>query len=511
MPTTQLPQQICLLPGGMDESSSAQKIINGGSQSDALSSASGYRMSEPSSHVPATHEANAIEPPTLASEIMKIDLGDKRRNRRACTVIEQLGSQPQCSIPAAIGGWSETKSAYNLFASDEVTAQQILAPHFQSTLERVKQYPVVLVAQDTTELDYTGKSDIEGMGTLNYESRSGLYLHASLAITPERLSLGQLDSWSWTRPFEDADKESIRWIEGFQRVCEYQQQLTQEGSETQLIYMADREGDIYELFTARERTVQGGESAADWLIRSQHDRNTEEGEKIRILLSKAPRLGEIQFNLPKGRGNRKARPVTQTLRAISVPISPPKKGFPIVTVTAILAEEEHPPKGEKPIQWILLTNRTIQTHEQAQQMLDWYLCRWQIEVFFKVLKSGCKVEELQLEHVDRIENALAFYQIIAWRVLYLTMLGRECPELPCNLVFEESEWQAVYIVTKREKPPETPPSIDEIIRMIASYGGFLNRKGDGFPGPQTIWIGLQRCQDFVLGVEAQKGIYEKSR
>jgi hypothetical protein len=242
------------------------------------------------------------------------------------------------------------------------------------------------------------------------------------------------------------------------------------------------------------------------LIRSKHDRNTEEGKKIRSLLAKAPSLGEITFNLPKGRDNRKSRSVTQTLRAISIPLSPTKKGLPVITVTAILAQEELPPKGEKPLQWILLTNLTVQTLEEAVEKLDWYLCRWQIEVFFKILKSGCKVEELQLEHVDRIENALAFYQIIAWRVLYLTMLGRECPELSCNLVFEDQEWQAVYIVSKKEKPPEIPPSISVIIRMVASYGGFLNRKGDGFPGPQTIWIGLQRCQDFVLAVEAQKAI-----
>jgi len=122
----------------------------------------------------------------------------------------------------------------------------------------------------------------------------------------------------------------------------------------------------------------------------------------------------------------------------------------VVTVTAILAQEEHPPQGKKPIQWSLLTNSTVQTIEEAQQMLDWHLCRWQIEVFFNILKSGCKVEELQLEHVDRIENALAFYQIIAWRILYLTMLGRACPELPCNLVFEEQEWNAVYMVTRKE-------------------------------------------------------------
>ena len=468
-------------------------------------------MSDHAPIVSAAIEPTSLENPTLKGELTGIDLGDKRRNRRACAVLERLGRQPDNSIPSAMGGWSETRSAYNLLAHNQVSAQQILEPHYQATAERIKHYPVVLVAQDTTELDYTGKNDIEGLGPLNYDNRRGLYLHPSLAITPERLSLGQLDSWSWPRPFEDADKESIRWIEGFQRVNEYQQQLNQEGADTQLVYMADREGDIYDLYAEHERIVQQGGMAADWLIRSQHDRNTEEGEKIRTLLSKAPRLGEITFHLPKGRDNRKARLVTQTLRAICVPLSPTEKGLPVVTVTAILAQEEHPPQGEQPIQWILLTNRTVQTPEQAHQMLDWYLCRWQIEVFFKILKSGCKIEELQLEHVDRIENALAFYQIIAWRVLYLTMLGRECPELPCNLVFEEQEWQAVYIVTKKVPPPDTPPSIDEIIRMIASYGGFLNRKGDGFPGPQTIWIGLQRCQDFVLGVEAQKKISGRRR
>ncbi len=455
-----------------------------------------------------TSSTNTVR--SLGEEIKGIDLGDQRRNRRACAVIEQLGRQPRNSIPSAIGGWSETRSAYNLFSNQQVTAQKILEPHYQSTLERIRQHQLVLVAQDTTELDYTGKNDIEGLGKLNYENRRGLYLHPSLAITPERLVLGQLDSWSWTRPFEDADKESIRWIEGYQRCCEDQQQLKEQGASTQLVYMADREGDIHDLFAQGEQTLQRGEAAADWLIRGKHDRKTEQGKKMHGLLSKAPRLGEVVFNLPKGRNNRKARQVTQTLRAVSLTLAP-KKGLPPVTLTAIQAKEERPPKGERPVQWILLTNLAVETLEQAQEKLAWYLCRWQIEVFFKILKSGCTVEELQLEHVDRIENALAFYQIIAWRVLYLTMLGRECPELPCDLVFEEQEWQAVYLVTRKQRPPESPPSIDVIIRMVAGYGGFLNRKHDGYPGPQTIWIGLQRCRDFVLALEAQKEIQGRRR
>ena len=374
----------------------------------------------------------------LSDELRGIDLGDKRRNQRASTVIEQLGKQPGCSIPAAMGGWGETKAAYNLFQQPEVTAQRILEPHYQSTLERIKQYPVVLVAEDTTELDYSGKNDIEGLGPLNYEARRGLYLHSALAITPERIALGQLNSWSWARPFEDADKESIRWIEGYQRVSDCQQILQQQASDngigepTQLVYMADREGDIYEIFAERVKTLNRGGAAADWLIRSKHDRKIisedENLDKISDLLSKAPRLGEIEFILPRGRDNRRSRTVTQTLRVASIQLKPKKKGDQIITVTVILAEEEHPPKGEKAIRWILITNLPVISLTQAKEKLDWYLARWQIEVFFKILKSGCKVEELQLEHVERIEKALAMYQIIAWRVLYLTMLGRECPE-----------------------------------------------------------------------------------
>ena len=282
------------------------------------------------------------------------------------------------------------------------------------------------------------------------------------------------------------------------------------GEIPQLVYMADREGDIYDIFEERENIIQKSGVAADWLIRSKHDRKTEEGDKISNQLAKAAVLGEIEFMLPRGRGNRKARKVTQILKTASIDLKVKKKGDDVMTVTAILAEEKKPPKGEAAVKWILLTNLEVITQEQAEEKLSWYLARWQIEIYFKILKSGCKVEELQLEHVDRIENALAFYQIITWRVLYLTMLGRECPELPCNLIFDDEEWQAVYIVTKKERPPKEPPPLYEIIKMIAGYGGFLGRKGDGFPGPKTLWIGLQRCRDFVLGVEAMKEIDNKS-
>jgi hypothetical protein len=184
----------------------------------------------------------------------------------------------------------------------------------------------------------------------------------------------------------------------------------------------------------------------------------------------------------------------------------PDRTLPEVTVTALLATEPRPPADEAPLHWLLLTNLPVETPEQAIEKLSWYLCRWQIEVYFKVLKSGCRIEELQLETRARLESALAFYMIIAWRVLYLTMLGRDCPEMPCDAVFAEEEWKAVYLVTQRKPPPEAPPSLDTMVRMIATLGGFLNRKGDGFPGPKTLWIGLQRIPDFVLALEAARSV-----
>nr|VFJ71638.1 MAG: Transposase DDE domain-containing protein [Candidatus Kentron sp. FM]VFJ72101.1 MAG: Transposase DDE domain-containing protein [Candidatus Kentron sp. FM]VFK18595.1 MAG: Transposase DDE domain-containing protein [Candidatus Kentron sp. FM] len=222
--------------------------------------------------------------------------------------------------------------------------------------------------------------------------------------------------------------------------------------------MADREGDIYDIFAEQKKIEDRGQVAADWLIRAQHDRKTDEEEKLRALVEQATALGEIEFVLPKGRDGSPRRVVVQTLRAVEVPLTPPKSGRPHVTITAVFANEENPPKGEEPVSWLLLTNLEVKTLAQAKEKLEWYLARWQIEIFFKILKSGCRVEELQLEHIDRLEPALALYQIIAWRVLYLTMLGRECPQLPCDLIFSDDECKSVYIVSTRQQPPETPPT-----------------------------------------------------
>ena len=450
----------------------------------------------------------------LAAELTLIQLGDRRLNRRARRLLEKLGEKPTVSIPAACGGWGETRAAYRLFDHPEVSAERVLAPPIACTEERLRAYPRVLCIQDTTELDYSTKKGVAGLGPLNYETRWGMYLHPTLALTPERVPLGLLDLHSWVREpgslgeEKDPDrpleaKESVRWVDGFARVNALAEQLT----DTRLTYIADREGDIYDLFVEAPCPERG----ADWLVRVQHtDRLLADGRKLRAVIDAAPVLTEITFERPATNG-RRARTVHQQIKAVRVTLKPPARPdrtLAEVTVTALLATEAHPPANEDPLDWLLLTNLPVETAEQAIEKLSWYLCRWQIEVYFKVLKSGCRIEQLQLETRERLEPALAFYMIIAWRVLYLTMLGRDCPEMPCDAVFADQEWKAVYLVTQRKPPPAEPPSLDTMVRMIATLGGFLNRKHDGLPGPQTLWIGLQRVPDFVLALEAQRSVGE---
>ena len=332
--------------------------------------------------------------------------------RRSIRLLEQLADKPTVSIPAACKGWAETLAAYRFFDNDKVTAAAVLAPHMACSLARASEYKVVLCIQDTTELDYTGKSNVAGLGPLNYAKRHGLMLHPTVMVTPERVPLGILDARFWThqpkpdrthhnqRPIED--KESFRWLEGHRLASAAQARLP----DTQLVSVSDREGDIYELFAARQTADQ---PQAELLVRACHNRKLVDGDKLWQALERAPVLGEVDFNLPKS-ATRKARHVRQSLRAARVTLKAPyrnDRALPDLEVSAILAQEDNPPKGTEPVQWLLLTSLPVDSFEPAVEKLAWYLCRWEIEIFFRILKSGCTVEQLQLETVERLETALA--------------------------------------------------------------------------------------------------------
>ena len=197
---------------------------------------------------------------------------------------------------------------------------------------------------------------------------------------------------------------------------------------------------------------------------------------------------------------RKARVAAVEIRAETVTLRPPPRcdrQLPEVTVNVVLVEETSPPSGCEPIQWILITTLPINDIQAVKLIVQAYCIRWQIEIFFKTIKTGCRVEERQFKTLDRMLNCIAMYSIVAWRVMYLCRLGRECPDLDCEIVFEPCEWKAVYMAVKQEEPPAKHPTLNEMIRMIASLGGYVIRKKTE-PGPQTLWIGLQRVSMLAI-------------
>ncbi len=440
-----------------------------------------------------------VEVGWAAAELGGADLGDARLNRRLVRMAERLGAQPNASIPVACNGWAETQAAYRLLAHEAVTWERVLTPHWDCSVERMHGQPVVLCIQDSTELNYSTQPGIAGLGPLNTLRQHGLHVHPTLAVTPEGVPLGVLDAWMWARdrttfgedrshwPIEA--KESMRWLEGFERCAELALTLP----ETRLVYVADRECDIHEFMARARRQPQ-----MDWLIRAAQNRKLAEGDTLWERLAHTPIQGDVTFVLP-ARPNRPSRPVVLTVRVESVTLQP--KGGEPVQVTALRAREESAPMGVKPLDWRLLTNRPVATLDQAAELIQWYGTRWSIEVFFRIFKTGCRVEALQLSTLERLEPALALYLIIAWRLHYLTVLGRAIPELPGDAVLDPAEWRAVYVAIHRKSPPETPPALPILLAWIARLGGHLGRKCDGPPGPQALWIGLQRARDLAWGMQ----------
>jgi hypothetical protein len=354
----------------------------------------------------------------------------------------------------------------------------------------------------------------KGLGTLKETEKQEVFLHPTIAITPDRLCLGVIGADIWTREEKSPrkerlhspinEKESSRWLNGYQMACEVSGSVP----ETLIVNIAVRVGDIYEWFLETEE--YSPDTRSGWIIRAAQDRlldtTDKKTKKIWKKLEKQPALGTVKFDMPAS-GNRKAREVEQTIRASHIILKAPYRPgykFKNVKVNAVLERYENPPIGEEPIEWLLITSLPVDSLEAAVTVLEWYTCRWEIEIFFRVLKSGCQVEKLQLEKPERLEPCLAIYMIIAWRVLFITMFGRSYPELDCELIFDSKEWQAVHLVLNQTPLPLIPPSIGEIIPMIGRLGGHLGRKHDGPPGPKSIWIGLQRMRDFVLVLDAIK-------
>jgi hypothetical protein len=337
-------------------------------------------------------------------------------------------------------------------------------------------------------------------------------LHPTLVVTPERVPLGLIHHFVWTRdeetfalpPHEKGrlpieEKESVKWLVSLSAAEEMQRELAAAGAKTRVVAVFDREGDVYDVFAA----VASSDTGCDLLVRAKNDRRVDHMlGHLWLTMETRPAAGTITLSLPRTPKRPKAREAELTVRFATLTLLPPEyraksEGLEPVEVQVLFANEENQPKGEEPVSWMLITTLPLTSFEGACRILSHYTCRWVVELLIRVTKSGCKTEERQLETADRLKRCLVLDLIVAWRVLYLTTIGRDCPDLPCSVIFEDHEWRSLYLfVHKKEaKVPKKPPTLREVTRIIGKLGGHLGRKSDGEPGQTVMWRGLSRLSD----------------
>lgn len=447
---------------------------------------------------------NPIEKEWIAVEFETLDLNDKRLEARAHQIVGDFSARPTGSIPEFSESWAATKAAYNFFSNESVSGAAILAAQRQATLVRMKAYPLVLGLHDTTEVNLSHFPATEGTGPLGSGKSQGFLTHSTFVVTPEGLPLGLLAQEHWVRQEETRgqseqrrerpieEKESYKWLKA---LTESSVDLP---PETQVLMVSDRESDVLEYcLHPRPRQVE-------LLIRATQNRVVEGSEWLLWqTVHRAPLSGCVTIAV-EAKNEQPARTAECQVRYQRVTVRPPKNRpahlpkLKSVTLWAIVLEEGATPTGVAPLRWSLLTTMPVPSFDEACRLITFYTLRWIIERFHFVLKSGCRIEERRFDTVAASQRFLALANLVAWRLLFLTYLGRLAPALPCTVALQEAEWKALFcFIHKSPFPPPTPPSLHQAIRWIAQLGGFLARNSDAHPGVKVLWRGWQRLSDLV--------------
>ena len=460
----------------------------------------------------------------LEQELGKCEFKDKRLGKRFCSLLERLWNGVGESIPFACQDWANTKAAYRFFSNDRVSEQNILSGHFQCTKERFsKTEGHVLVLQDTTEFSYQRENpDLIGItkricqgkdlfGEPKHYIKCGMLMHSGLVVTTEGLPLGLASIKFWTRkkfkgcnalkrhvnptriPIEK--KESFRWLESLKQSTELL------NNADRCVHVGDRESDIYELFcTAQQMNTH-------FLVRTCVDRLSGDGNHTIANEMKEVRvkgLHRIEVKDKNGHASEAILEIKYRRIKVLPPIGKQKK-YPDLWLTVIHAQERKKPKNREKIVWRLMTDLPVVSRRDAIEKLAWYSMRWKIETFHKILKSGCKAESSKLRTAERLVNLIAVFCIISWRIFWITMINRVCPEASPKLALRTIEMKLLnFLVKDSSKNNQKSKKLSDYIHKIAQLGGYLARSSDPPPGNMVIWRGLSRLTDLELGFHLAK-------
>jgi hypothetical protein len=452
----------------------------------------------------------------VARELHGIELGDQRRTRRTIQTVERMARRPQGSVLQFSKNWAGAKGTYRLLSPRAARARRYdlaaatRAALAEACVKRMVHEDLVLAIQDTTCFDFHTHPATTGLGPVgggrDGQGGQGFFVHTTLAVSATGVPLGLLDQQTWTRgpqllgqggrrhkvPLEQ--RESYRWTETQAAINE------RLPAETTVITVADREADIFE-FLAAERPAH-----AHVLIRANGARLFAEGEGlVRDAIRHAPVLGAYDVTV-RPHPQQRARDVRLTVQAMTVTLPPPHTGrrfsrAEATTLSALWVTEQAPASGDG-IQWLLFTDLPVPDLATAQRYVYYYTLRWLIERYHFTLKSGCRIEASQLRTGEALENLLALYCLVAWRLLWLTYAARQDEPQPCTAAFSDLEWRTLQRLYQADAPvPAEPPPLRTVTRWLGRLGGHLGRKGDGEPGVKVLWIGLTRLADIITGVE----------
>jgi hypothetical protein len=460
-------------------------------------------------------------------------LGDQRLGRRLVSSAALQATAPMhafCNVASA--DWAAVKGYYRLIDQSEdsaVTPANILAPHRARTVRRMQAQDTVLCIQDGTDLNFATHAQCTGLGVIGTNQTGaqsrGLHLHSTYAVSTEGLPLGVLRAHfeapqpgaaaEAAKPLEQ--RKSFRWILGLRDCVE----LSAQCPDTRIVSVMDREADIFELFDEQRtnpsvellvraknnRCVHGaGDTGHDKLF--ERMRNAPERGRMQVVVTRQSARPKASKQAAKAKREPRLADVSVHFERIELaPTDAALKQREPLALWCVHVREDRAPPGVKALEWFLLTTIAIDTGEQAEQMLRWYQLRWRIEDWHRVLKTGCRVEKLAHDSAERLTRAVAMRLVIAWRVMLMTLLGREVPQLPAELLFSDIELEVLsaYAPTLA-RPTASPTTLAEAVRLTAIVGGYLARNNDGPPGHELVWSGYARLSSMCLGFALRKNM-----
>ena len=434
-----------------------------------------------------------------------VDLRDRRLTKRLIQSAAKIAAHPEKPFNQVFD-WNELRGFYNVCHKEAATLAAIQGPHWQQTRQEMGQHPLVLILHDTSEMDFTEHTALQGAGPIGDGNGRGFLQHNSLAVLPEPRQVLGLAYQQWyvrkeapkdehTSQRKRRERESELWLRGIEATGR-----PPEGC--RWVDVGDRGADIYEAMVAS--LAQGH----DFLFRVTQNRQVwttaECGElgNLRDFACTLAGQGRDVVEIP-ARGGRAAREAEVALAAAPVWIPAPSGTLqratqPVIAAWVVRIWEPNPPKGVEGLEWILITSAPTQTIEELRQRRDWYACRWMVEVFHDIEKNGCSEEDRRFETAERMEACLAILSLVAVRIFQMRTALNSQPDEPAEQVATREEIQVVRRVTKHRKSSFT---VKDFVRGVAHLGGFLGRKHDGDPGVKTLWRGYQRLQDLLLGYQ----------